>query len=95
MQRKRESALVKIWKETHSPPIWQRIQQLLQVNGKNHLFRTKTWSANGSFQKENPGELLKYIANDYDKISWSLESSNLQENQKWQNRLKRKTIMIS
>ena len=49
MQRKRESALVKIWKRNAQPPIWQLF-----------ISERKPGQPTAPFQKENPGELLKY-----------------------------------
>ena len=94
MQRKREARSWGIWKRDTQLPI-DLGSTATQWNGKKPFFIS---------EDENPGQptaqpskgksdwIIENIANDYDKSVQSLQSSNLPENQKWQNRLKRKQL---
>ena len=93
MQGKRERAREDL-KKNAQPPIWQRIQQLLQVKRKKPFISERKPGQSTAPSKRKIQVNYWNIANDWDKISWSLQVESA-EKQKWQNRLKRKTIMIS
>ncbi len=91
MQRKREKRAREDLKEENAQPIWQRIRKALLSKRKKPFVSERKPGQPTALQKETRIIVSKRLR------QWSVDLAEFesQENQKWQNRLKRKTIMIS